>query len=96
MAHNVIKLGPCGGAGGTATPGGYNQGKLQGAKGNFSGNIPGITQPDLRGGTQKAGDGHTQGTAFAAQPKRGNGGTVGDLRGGSAAVAKGYNQGSQK
>lgn len=60
-----------GGAGGTATPGGYNLGTQFAASGNARGAsgspVSHIEQRDLRGGTAQAGGGYNQGNTFAAQ-----------------------------
>lgn len=107
MAHNVKKLGSVGGAGSSATPGGYNQGNSIAAKGNYSGAVDGIQQMDLRKGNAAgfgpspapAGTGYKQGDMFAAQKGRSSVDgqptvSTGDLRGGSAKTGT-YNQGNQ-
>ncbi len=94
-----ITKGGCGGAGGTATPGGYNQGVSFAAEGNYSstGTNEGvtITQPDLRvsnaaGSGPKAaakGTGYNQGDQFAA--KAGRSPVVGETGFGKLVVGSG-------
>jgi hypothetical protein len=83
-----------GGAGSSATSGGYNQGNQIAAQ-HKSGNS-GVGSGDVRGGSAKSG-GYNQGSQAAAQHKSGNSGVdqSKDIRGGSAGSGC-YNQGAQK
>lgn len=96
-----ITKGSIGGRGGSATPGGYNQG-LQFAPAGKVGGTQGLThvvQKDLRGGSSNAVSGYNQGVQFAATKGTSPQGvtpTHKDLRGGNSNPNTGYNQGNQK
>lgn len=107
MGARVKNLGSVGGAGSSATPGGYNQGLQFAAKGNYRGSVDGIKQMDLRQGNAAgcapdaapAATGYAQGDQFAAQ--KGRSSVTGqpsvqtkDLRGGNSNPNTGYNQGN--
>lgn len=69
MGHQFKSLGPCGGAGSSATPGGYNQGTTIAASGKSSGGGAGIQHKDLRGGNTPSGSGYKQGPTVVASKK---------------------------
>ena len=84
-----------GGRGGSATPGGYNQGTVVSASKDTSSQGVKNINKDVRGGTATAG-GYNQGDQFAASRNTGAQGvnvTHKDLRGGNANSSSGYNQG---
>jgi hypothetical protein len=82
-----------GGRGGSATPGGYNQGTVVAAIKDASSQGVKNSNKDVRGGTATAG-GYNQGDQFAMAGGGGKSiGTHKDLRGGNANSSSGYNQG---
>jgi hypothetical protein len=85
-----------GGAGSSATAGGYNQGlQFAASKGSQAGEGM-ITKKDLRGNNANSTTGYNQGAQFAASTGGEKPGTQKDLRGGNSNPNTGYNQGSQK
>jgi hypothetical protein len=85
-----------GGRGGSATPGGYNQGNSFSANRDSSSQGVNAQHKDLRGGTATVG-GYNQGPTVAGNHETGTQGVNimhKDLRGGSSNPSSGYNQGS--
>lgn len=99
-AIDGIKYNSIGGMGGSATPGGYNQGATVIIPAQVSGGTPpAATKKELRGGSSNSVSGYNQGGMVAGKVGGEGKGLTNiehkDLRGGNSNPASGYNQGTK-